>query len=74
MAGILGPGRRKALETRRSPYRPKGFICLRCSKGAEFVYMRACRVYQDGLMRPGVQCPQCFTAFMEAEDQPPKVQ
>ena len=73
MATFIGPGRQKALETRRSPYRPEGFICRTCSQGAEFVYTRKCRVYQDGLMRPGVQCPKCLTAWMEAEDQPPKV-
>lgn len=73
MANINGPGLRKALETRRSPYRPEGFICTACTKGNQFVWMRACRVYQDGLNRPGVQCPKCFTAFIEAEDQPEKL-
>lgn len=71
MANIVGPGRRHALETRRSPYKPEGFICRKCSRPGQFVYVRKCRVYQDGLMRPGVQCPQCLTAWMEAEDQPP---
>ena len=75
MANFLGPGRRKALETRRSPYRPEGFVCLRCSdrRRWRFVYMRRCRVWHEGLERPGVQCPRCGVAYMEAEEQPEKV-
>lgn len=75
VASVLGPGRRKALETRRSPYRPEGFFCKRCSDvaAAKFVFVRKCRLFQEGLMRPGVQCPKCLTAWVEAEEQPEKV-
>lgn len=78
MAHLLGPGRRKALETRRSPYRPEGFFCKACTAARKalgqtgFVFTVKCRVYQDGLNRPGVQCPVCLTAWMEAEEQPVK--
>ena len=81
MATFIGPGRAQALETRRSPYKPEGFICKGCTARASrqqgkqaFVYVKRARIYQDGLMRPGVQCPQCLTAWIEAEDQPEEVQ
>lgn len=74
MANVVGPARRKALETRRSPYRPEGFVCLKCSKPPKhWVRVVKVRVFQDGLMRPGVQCPWCLTAWIEAEEQPEKV-
>ena len=70
MAHILGPGRRKALETRRSPLDVGRMFCTACSTPPQFVYVRTCRVVEDGLMRPGVRCPQCRTAWIEQDDQP----
>ena len=75
MANIIGRGRLKALETRRSPYTPKHLMCLKCSDVSQkrLVRVQPCRVYQDGLLRPGVQCPKCLTTWIEADDQPEKV-
>ena len=28
--------------------------------------------YREGILRPGVQCPQCLTAWYEKEEQPEK--
>ena len=74
MANIIGPARLKALETRRSPYIPRHLMCLKCSDVSKkrLIRVQPCRVYQDGLLRPGVQCPKCLTAWMEAEDHPTK--
>lgn len=75
----IGKWRRKAMETRRSPYQPGQMVCTACTAKrkaaglAGVVPVRKCRVFQDGLMRPGVQCPQCFTAWIEQEDQPEQV-
>ena len=76
VANPIGRWRRRALETRRSPYRPEGFICRACSdlSAGALVYVKKCRVLQDGLLRPGVQCPRCLTTWVEAEEQPETVQ
>lgn len=79
MATPIGKWRRRALETRRSPYQPGQFICLACTAKrkasglAGVVPVRKVRVLQDGLVRPGVVCPRCGTAWIEQEDQPEKV-
>ena len=79
MANPIGKWRRRALETRRSPYQPGMMICTACSAKrkasglAGVVPVKKCRVLQDGLLRPGVTCPQCGLAWFEQEDQPDKV-
>lgn len=81
VANPIGRWRRKALETRRSPYTvgEGGLFCQACTKQAvgvfpaNAVWCRPCRVYQDGLLRPGVRCPRCGAAWVEQEEQPEKV-
>lgn len=76
MATFIGPARDRLLETRRSPYKPGYFICQACSraraarglKGLQPV--RACRLWINGLNRPGVVCPTCGLAWVEQEEQP----
>ena len=70
MASLLGPARRQALQTRRSPLKVGQMVCTACSRGSTFVRVVPCRVLHESLLRPGVRCPQCHTAWIEAEDQP----
>lgn len=80
MATFLGPARDRALTTRRSPYRVGQLVCTVCTAhrrtngGLGFVRVRRCRVLVAGVLRPGVQCPQCLTTWIEHEDQPDRVQ
>lgn len=79
MSHLIGKWHRRALETRRSPYRVGQMVCTVCTatrqaKGFKgFVRVRPCEVWQNGLVRPGVQCPRCGMLWIEAEDQPEKV-
>ena len=72
----IGKWRRRALETRRSPYRPGMLVCTRCTAKRKaqgktgLVGVRATYVYHDGLHRPGVECPHCGLTWIEQEDQP----
>lgn len=65
MATVIGPARRRRLETRQRPQMVEGFICRACSRGFDVVYVRPCRIWDQGLERPGVQCPRCLKAWVE---------
>ena len=79
MANVIGRGRRKALETRRSPYKMGQLVCTACTAKRKaagktgLVPVKKCRILQDGLNRPGVTCPLCHLAWIEQEDQPEPV-
>ena len=79
MANPIGRGRRRALETRRSPLQPGSLVCTACTAlrkaqgKSGLVGVVKCRVYQDGLMRPGVTCPECHLTWIEQEEQPERV-
>lgn len=62
----MGRWTRRHLETRVQ--RTEWLICLGCSRPGKPVHVRRCRVFQDGVMQPGVQCPKCFRAWLERED------
>ena len=76
MANPIGKGRRRALETRRSPLQPGSLICTACTAKRKaagktgLVGVLRARVFYEGVIRPGVQCPQCGTTWIECEDQP----
>ena len=53
---------------------PKQAVWHEAVYDAALVYVKKCRVLQDGLLRPGVQCPRCLTTWVEAEEQPETVQ